>query len=150
MSKLYLLIPFTFIFGFCVCHAKAQSSSSLIVSVSDPNGSIVAAADSELTADNFKQNAVSSDLGVISYRGLRPGKYQLTITVNGFKPYKNVSIEIAAGETKRLDVILELSVIEDTVDVSQSEAVDATTSGTDRPRRVKTCLAGPRRPHHYR
>lgn len=132
MAKLRLLLPFIFIFGLCVSDTQAQSSSSLIVSVSDPNGSIVAAADSELLAENFKQNAISSDLGVISYRGLRSGKYQLTITVNGFKPYKNVSIEIAAGETKRLDVILELSVIEDTVDVSQSEAVDATTSGTAR------------------
>ncbi len=159
MAKLRLLLPFTFIFGLCVSDTQAQSSSSLIISVSDPNGSIVAAADSELLAENFRQNAVSSDLGVISYRGLRAGKYQLTITVNGFKPYKNVSIELKAGESKRLDVVLELSVIEDTVDVSQSEAVDATTSGTardlkkeeienlptdrDELRRVLQAIAGP-------
>lgn len=159
MAKLYRFLTDIFVIcSLCVC-IWAQSTSSLVVSISDPNGNIVAAANSELIGESVKQTAVSSELGVIAFRGIRPGKYELTITVDGFKPYKNVSIEIKPNEPKRIDIILELAEIRSNVEVNESEAVDPTTSGTardlkkeeidtlptdpDELRRVLQAMAGP-------
>lgn len=105
---------------------SAQSSSSLIVTVTDPNGDLVAGAPALLTREpGFSQKATASDLGVISYRGLPAGKFSLTITVHGFEPHRS-DVELKPGETKRVDLVLQLAVSVDTVDVSQDDAVDPT------------------------
>ncbi|MEQ1606472.1 MAG: carboxypeptidase-like regulatory domain-containing protein [Pyrinomonadaceae bacterium] len=108
-----------------------QTNSSLIISVSDPNGNIVVGAATVISADNgFRQNAVSSELGVASFRGLASGTYLLTITVDGFKEYKSLPIVLKPGETKRIDIVLELAQIESKVDVTEQDAVDPT-NGSD-------------------
>lgn len=159
MAKLNRTFIATFLSLILSFAIHAQSNSSLVVSVSDPNGNLVAGAPVVLsTVGGFKQNAVTSELGVSSYRGLAAGTYELSITVDGFKPYKNITVELKPNETKRIDVILELAAIESKVDVSQNEAVDPTSSGTrdlkkeeletlpddrDEIKRVLQALAGP-------
>ena len=111
----------------------AQSNSSLVISVTDPNGNLVAGAPAVLSTDgDFRQNASGSDLGVISFRGLAAGRYLITLLVDGFKEYRSTVIEVKPGETKRLDIILELAEIESKVDVTLEDAADPTTSGNAR------------------
>lgn len=106
-----------------------QTNSALIVSVSDPNGNIVVGATTIITTESgFRQNAISTELGVVSFRGIAAGIYKLTIKVDGFKEFKSPEITIKPGETKRLDVILELAQIESKVDVTEQDAVDPTNS----------------------
>ncbi len=112
---------------------RAQQTSSVIISVTDPNGNIVVGAATILSGENSaKRDALSSELGVISFRGIPAGKYTFNIKVDGFKEFTSQPIELRQGESKRLDIILELASIESNVDVSQSDAVDPTSSGGSR------------------
>ncbi|MFT3744844.1 MAG: carboxypeptidase-like regulatory domain-containing protein [Pyrinomonadaceae bacterium] len=107
----------------------AQRNSSLVISISDPNGGIIVGAATVITTENgIKQNAVSSDLGVTSFRGIAAGDYKISIIVPGFKEYVSPAITIKPGETKRLDVQLEVAVMVDTVQITDEDAVDPTNS----------------------
>ena len=124
LKRLFLLI--SLFFGGSLADV-AQTNSSLVLSVSDPNGNIVVGATAVISTDaGFKQNSVSGELGVASFRGISAGSYKVTISVEGFKEYKSPVIEIKPSETKRLDIILELASIESKVDVTEQDAVDPT------------------------
>ena len=127
MKALYPIVVLHILF--LVSAISGQTNSALIVTVSDPNGGLVVGASTVVTNESgTKQTVISGDLGVASLRGIAAGNYKISILVLGFKEYLSPTILIKPGETKRIDVQLELAILSDTVTIAHEDAVDPTNS----------------------
>src|SRR4051812_44154420 len=106
---LYRLIVITLVGLMFTLRLPAQpGNATLIVSLVDQQGSIIPGADLTLNpADSKKSRTQSNDDGVATFKHLTSGKYQLNIKLQGFSDYKTDEFVLAAGETKRLTLILE-------------------------------------------
>jgi len=71
------------------------------------------------------QEAVSDTEGRFEFSRLAPGSYKLEITVEGFKPW-SATVAVAAGEAAVQDAGLQLSLVEENVEV-KGEAVEVAT-----------------------
>ncbi len=133
MPKLSILaFIFCFLSAFTSISAQANRAV-LIVNLVDPIGNIVTGADVTLTnADKVKSLVKTNDNGSAEFRSLATGKHQISIAVSGFKPYASEVTILKAGETKKLDIVLELGEIETKVTVNDAEGTDMTNYGATR------------------
>src|ERR1700735_2686620 len=94
-------------------------NASLSGTVTDPGGAVIPGAKLTLTneATGFQSNFVSDSAGEYSFRNLTPGKYDLSITANGFKSTDQKGIELAVNQTARVDVKLPVGKADETVTV---------------------------------
>ena len=69
------------------------------------------------------RTTVSNELGIYELRGLPPGTYTVSAELAGFKTYANSGIIIYAGRPRRVDIVLEVGDITDTVTVEEMGAV---------------------------
>src|SRR5947207_15722601 len=63
-------------------------------------------------------NAATTETGNYTLAQLPAGTYQLTVTLPGFKKYIRQNIVVAATQTVRLDVELEVGVAEESITVN--------------------------------
>ena len=56
-------------------------------------------------------------------RRLPSGSYALTVTVPGFRTFKQVGIDLAVGRLPNVDVKLEVGAVAETVEVSSNASV---------------------------
>lgn len=82
------------------------------------------------TGDDKNIQAETNDFGIAQIRSLADGEYQITVTAVGFKEYKSQTFSLKNGEVKRLEVVLEIAVIESKVDVGETQSIDPEKSGT--------------------
>lgn len=121
------------IFLSAISIAAQATISALVVSVSDPLGNVVTAVEVSLIGDDkTKRVTKTSDNGSAEFRRLAGGKYQISILVEGFKEYRSEQITLQPGETRKLEISLELAVIETKVDVDQNDGLDMNNSGATR------------------
>ncbi len=94
-------------------------NASLSGTVTDPGGAVIPGAKLTLTneATGFQSNFVSDSAGEYSFRNLTPGKYDLSVTANGFKSTDQKGIELAVNQTARVDVKLPVGKADETVTV---------------------------------
>ena len=109
----------------------AQTALATITGrVSDPTGAVVANAPiSVKNLDNgqvFK--AASSQTGNYTVSQLPIGDYDLTVTVPGFKTYTHAKFHLAAAQTMREDVALEVGQTSESVTVSAESSLLKTES----------------------
>ncbi len=122
----------------CICLSanliSAQTSgAALLINVTDQIGNIVTAADvSLITGDKTIKLVKTNDDGSAAFRSLDGGGYQILILVEGFKEYRSDTIILKNGENRKLDIVLELAVIETTVDVDRDDGIDFNNSGGTR------------------
>jgi hypothetical protein len=100
--------------------AAATGKGTLRGQVTDPSGAAVANATVLVTTADVANTATTNKDGVFEVTGLAPGKYGVKVISDGFKAYEVASIDIAAGQTQRLNVQLAIQAQEEKVEVTDT------------------------------
>ncbi|HYI92862.1 MAG TPA: TonB-dependent receptor [Bryobacteraceae bacterium] len=104
---------------------RAQTiSGDLVVAVVDQSDLAVSGATLELIQrdTNIGQKAQTDSLGLYLFSQLKPGQYQLNVTMAGFQRTLVDDIRVQVGQRARIDVKLNVSQVTETVTVSAAGA----------------------------
>jgi len=110
----------------------AQSDRGAITgTITDPAGAMVpnAAVEALNLETGATYKAAASETGNYLLGQLPAGKYELSVSVQGFKQYVRTGLTVMVAQTLRIDVPLEVGGITDTVIVSADAALLKTESG---------------------
>ena len=109
-----------------------ESRGSLTGTVTDPNGAALPGATVEIrnVETNVANTANTNDEGAYSFPLLNPGRYTLTVTVQGFANATRENIEIRVSEKITLDVPMSVTGVGETVTTVASAPVLETGSVT--------------------
>jgi len=89
---------------------QTPDRSAIRITLSDEIGNaIVGATVRAIAADGKELTAVSNNDGIAELRGLKVGAYRVTVESDGFKMYKNDSVDLKPNETKKLDIAMQLA-----------------------------------------
>jgi len=100
---------------------QAQSvTATLVGTVFDQSGAAIPGANLSLLAvgTNITRTAVSNERGDFTIPGLAPGSYQLVGEHEGFKRTVTGGVELLVNQTARVDVVLEVGAVADSVEVT--------------------------------
>jgi hypothetical protein len=111
----------------------AQGERATITgTVTDSSGAIVPGAAVTLrnTATNISSRVETNSAGIYTFPALNPGRYEITIEKQGFRPRRVTDIPLSTGLTATIDAVLEVGQVAEAVEV-QAAAVqlEAQTSG---------------------
>jgi len=110
--------------------AFAQETTARISGqVTDQNGAIVNKADVTLTnvATREERKAESDDNGYYSLALIRPGIYDLSVRVQGFKEYLSKGLELSVNDRKTINITLETGSISESILVTAETPLIQTT-----------------------
>jgi hypothetical protein len=111
-------------------------SGTLRGQVSDPSGGAVPGASVEAVSSSGQTSfGVAKSDGSYEIRGLAPGKYVVRAQAKGFAVFEQQSVEIVAGQGKKLDIALQIAEEKEQVTVS-----DRTTQVSVAPQESSTSL----------
>jgi len=105
----WLLLPVVFVALMVSPRVFAQETTAGLQGVvRDPSGASVANATVELTGSSLigSKKVQTDDLGTYRFAALPSGSYALTVTVPGFRTYKQVGIDLVVGRLPTVDVRL--------------------------------------------
>jgi hypothetical protein len=143
-SKLHFCVHFTIALALSVAGAMtalAQASApaaaqantgTLRGHVADPTGALIPGAQVSLTTAVGKQVAsTTADAnGAYEFRGLAPGGYFVQATFAGFAPFQSPTVQLAAGQIKRVDIAMAIQAEQQSVTVTdESPAVNIEAGG---------------------
>src|SRR5262249_14345124 len=117
------------LFSLLSCTLLAQDRAAITGTLTDPSGSIVPSAEVEVksSATGFRRSVMTDSNGVYAIPALAVGAYDITITKSGFTRAAVDHIDLQYGETRTIDVRLEVQSTVDTVDIAATaEAVNRT------------------------
>jgi len=112
--------------------ALAQGDRGTITgTVADPANAVVGGASIEAknSESGATYTAATTETGNYTLAQLPAGTYQLTVTLPGFKKYLRQNVVVAATQTVRLDVELEVGAAEESITVSADVPLLSTESG---------------------
>lgn len=119
-TKIARLVVLLALLGSLTGVSWAAASGSMSGTITDPSGSVIAGA--SLTLVNLdlttQYTATTSEQGNYSFPSLPVGRYELTVTANGFKTVKKTGLVIDTDAAVKTDVTLELGQQTETVTVS--------------------------------
>lgn len=94
-----------------------ESRASIAGTVTDPSGSVVAAAKLHLTniETGVSFDAASNDVGQYRFLFVNPGRYKLTTEMAGFRTFVRDGIQLQVSQTATIDIVLQVG--------SQAESV---------------------------
>ena len=111
-----------FLFRGSVPVARAGDGGNISGTVKDPSGAVIPGA--TVTATNTetgdKQTVTTNDSGVYSFQNLPVGRYNLDVSVSGFRPYRRSSIRIDVNSALLVDAVLEMGERQETISVEES------------------------------
>jgi len=113
--------------------ANAQSTFGSIVGVvRDPNGLVIAGAKVTLlsTDEHGARDASSDSDGAFQFMNVKPGRYEITASSDGFALFRLQSLELQARQTLRADLVLKVKSASETVEVGDSAPMVNTESAT--------------------
>ncbi len=116
----------------CIIASRAQvDQASVFGTVKDQNGAIVAGAKILITseANGFRRDKIADDEGRFTLSALPIGNYNVSIEQSGFAPEKK-EIVLRIGENRKLDFVLKLTGVAETVDIVDSAPPVDTSSFT--------------------
>jgi len=110
---------------------EAQTTGSILGTVSDPGGGVVAGATVTATQRDtgFSRAGKTDAAGAYSFANMPLGRYDVKIEREGFKTKVVGPVTLIVDQKRRTDVVLELGRVEETVEVSGA----ATLLQTDQP-----------------
>jgi hypothetical protein len=136
---------FSCVLGVFVCAAAfAQVPVGSIAGVvKDPSGALVAGASVTSTslADGGKRRVATDDQGYFLIPTLLPGEYKVDVEAKGFRPYEVQRVNVAVGQTARVDAALTVGTETTMVevaggDVATVDTQQATVSGVVSTRQI--------------
>jgi hypothetical protein len=100
--------------------AQTTSSATLIGTVKDPNGAVVAKATVTLVnpRTNAERKVTTSSDGVYAFVAVDPGVYTVKVEATGFKGLTQTDVTLSPSDKRGLDVTLELGATSETVTIS--------------------------------
>ena len=106
--------------GFSVCCLFAQTFGEVTGRVTDPSGAVIPGASITLTNVNTSgvRNVVTTEPGTYTFPSIPPGVYRLRTELPGFKTAVSEPFEVQVQQVVRLDVVLQLGQVSDTVEVA--------------------------------
>jgi hypothetical protein len=116
--------------------AQTAGTGQIIGTITDPSGADVDGAAVTLTdvGTSAVRTATTNDSGHYVFPNLPPGKYNLTISKSGFRQARVSDQEVVVGETRKLDVKLELGSATETIEViatnTELQTMNATVGNT--------------------
>jgi len=93
---------------------------SIIGQVTDPQRAALpgVAVTATNTGTGLKLETVTDETGNFVFRNLQPGTYDITATITGFKELKQTDLSVSAGNPKRVDLMLALGGMQESVTVT--------------------------------
>ena len=105
--------------------AQLASQTALVGTVTDSGGLVVPGAHVVAvnvgTRDTYE--ATTNAEGYYHIQFVRPGRYEVTVTVSGFGPFKATGVEVATNQVVRTNASLQVGTITDTVSVEAKAQV---------------------------
>lgn len=110
---------------------KPQFGSTLVGTITDTNGAVVAGASIVIANDegNFMLFTSTNNEGTFRFDGLAAGVYSLRITAPGFAPDQTAGVYVGDNTETRLDRSLNVAGIEAEVNVGSSRQTESVTVG---------------------
>jgi len=122
-----------FVLGSLLCcnPLRADVTGSILGVVHDRSGAVVAGAQITVlnVQTNLKQETVSGTDGSFRFLALPAGDYKLTVNAKGFRPFVENDVVVQVNDQQRLDVVLDVGSVTDTVEIS-ANAVRVQTENT--------------------
>jgi hypothetical protein len=89
--------------------AQLANQTAIVGSVTDPSRAVIPGASvvAVNTGTQDRYEATTNEQGYYNIQFIRPGKYDITVTLSGFQSFKAVGIEVATNQIARRDAILE-------------------------------------------
>ena len=113
--------------------ATAQVSSGKVLGiVTDNSGGVLPGASIVLRnlGTGVTRETVSNDRGQYEVPGVQPGRYQIDAEVSGFRRVSHGPIVVQVGQEARLDIVLQLGEVAETITVQGTGTVVQTTTAT--------------------
>jgi hypothetical protein len=112
--------------------AQLASQTALVGTVSDTAGGVLPGAQVVAvnlgTRDTFE--AATNGEGYYHIQFVRPGRYEITITLQGFQTFRTTGVEVATNQVVRVNATLATGAITETIDVAAGAQVLNTDSAT--------------------
>jgi outer membrane receptor protein involved in Fe transport len=122
--------------------AQAVQTSTLTGLVKDTTGAVLPGVTVSVSSPQQVggvQTSVTDSQGSYRFPALRPGTYQMEVTLAGFKTVKQTDIQLVVGTTATIDVTLAVASVSETVQVlGESPVVDVKSSAS--PMQITTAM----------
>ncbi|MDZ4801579.1 MAG: carboxypeptidase-like regulatory domain-containing protein [Bryobacteraceae bacterium] len=105
----------------CAPAGFSQATTAQVVGrVTDPSGAAVIDADLRVTnvETGLTRQAQSNETGGYVFPALPPGEYRVGVVKDGFKPVTRTGLKLTVNQTARIDFLLELGAVAETVEVT--------------------------------
>ncbi len=125
-------IQCVFLLAVALClPVAAQTLGEIVGAVTDSTGAVVVGAPVTITntSTNAVRNAVTNDAGLYTVPGLVPGPYSVKIEMAGFRVMTS-SLTVQVQQTARVDFVLQVGQVTETVEVNASGLSLATENAT--------------------
>jgi hypothetical protein len=98
---------------------------SIIVDARDQSGGAVPGAEITITntETGWNRSSTSSDVGSATFTGVPPGTYEVRVNISGFKEFRTTGVRVSEDNVLRVNSLLEVGQVTDTVTVSAGIAV---------------------------
>ncbi len=114
------LLVVTAIAGLSACCLYAQTFGEVTGRVTDPSGAVIPGASVTLTNVNTNavRKVVTTEAGAYTFPSIAPGFYRLRTELAGFKVAVSEPFEVQVQQVVRLDMVLQLGQVSETVEVA--------------------------------
>ncbi len=106
--------------------AQIGQTATLIGTVKDASGGVLPGVNVSITSPALiggARTVVTAADGTFRFSGIAPGVYEVTFTLQGFKPVKRENVNVQLGETVSLPAVLEVGGLQETVTVSSESPI---------------------------
>src|SRR5947209_3468550 len=105
--------------------AQLASQTALVGTVTDSGNLVVPGAQVVAvnvgTKDTYE--ATTNAEGYYTIQCVRPGKYEITISLPGFRTFKAAGVEVATNQVVRTNAVLQLGVVSESINVEAKAAI---------------------------
>lgn len=108
-----------------------QSTFGVVLgTVKDTSGAVITGATVRLinVAENTSREGASDNLGNYEFQNVKPGRYNITVTQQGFRAFNARDISVETRQTVRLDAALQVGEVSQSIEVAASAGIIATDS----------------------
>lgn len=110
----------------------AQRATQLTGRITDPTDAVVPGADVTVTNEDtgIRRETRSNELGYYVVPLLQPGRYAVTVQKQGLRPIRRSGITLEVDQAARVDFVMEVGTVTETVQVTANVAAVDTQSAT--------------------
>src|ERR1700751_4778362 len=118
--SIWSIVSFVLMLLFCTNVTKADVTGSILGVVRDRSQGVVAGAKIRVTnvETNLSQEATSDADGSYHFLALPAGKYKVTASAAGFRPFAATDITLEVNDQYKLDITLDVGTVAEEVSVA--------------------------------